>query len=119
MPRRLEAALPEDSGFDHESDVRHFIRRVPADANLARQLSGGDERTKLIQSDGVTVSRPSCEVHSGTHIDAPLHLLANGQSVTDLGLESMMGRAGVGHVRGTQEITPWELDPLQLPSETT
>ena len=36
--------------------------------------------------------------HTGTHIDAPLHLIENGQSVDDLPLEMLIGRARVVEV---------------------
>jgi arylformamidase len=34
-------------------------------------------------------------MHSGTHIDAPLHFIATGNSVTEMGLELFCGRAKV------------------------
>ena len=36
--------------------------------------------------------------HTGTHVDAPLHLIENGQSVDDLPLEMLIGRARVVEV---------------------
>lgn len=43
------------------------------------------------------VSRVCMGVHTGTHVDAPLHFLANGTDVTAMSLEVLTGQAYVVH----------------------
>ena len=49
------------------------------------------EPQATVQQDGYAVTRLHLGTHSGTHIDAPSHLLAGGTSVDRLPLEAMCG----------------------------
>lgn len=54
-------------------------------------------------------------LHTGTHIDAPLHRIKNGVSVDRLPLESMIGQAAVVYLPKAEIITNQELTKLHLP----
>jgi len=51
------------------------------------------ERTCTLEKDGCAVSRLSFGSHTGTHVDAPSHILKDGLSVDRLDIESLMGKA--------------------------
>lgn len=51
------------------------------------------ERVTTIENDGFVVSRMIIGTHTGTHVDAPSHIFANGKSVDELAPESFMGKA--------------------------
>lgn len=45
--------------------------------------------------DGVNESRIDMDVHCGTHVDAPLHMLEDGSTIETIGLEELVGNARV------------------------
>ncbi len=53
------------------------------------------ERVCILEKDGCAVSRLSFGSHTGTHVDAPSHILKDGLSVDRLDIESLMGKAVV------------------------
>ena len=60
----------------------------------------GDPKVKIkemknISEDGVVVSKICMGLHSGTHIDAPAHYLKEGESIDNINLESLIGKAMV------------------------
>lgn len=57
------------------------------------------------QGDSATVSKITMGTHTGTHIDAPLHVIKNGKSVDQIPLERMNGQAKLLDLRGLKEIT--------------
>lgn len=69
----------------------------------------------LDRGDGVNASSISCSVHTGSHVDAPLHHVARGAGVDELPLDSMIGPALVADFSDADEIGPAELDALSLP----
>lgn len=53
------------------------------------------ERLCTLESEGCAVSRLILGSHTGTHVDAPSHILHNGVSIDKLELDSLMGMAVV------------------------
>ena len=53
------------------------------------------ESACTIEKDGCAVSRLSLGSHTGTHVDAPSHILKNGLAVDNLNLENLMGWVAV------------------------
>lgn len=51
------------------------------------------ESAYTIEKDGCAVSRLSFGSHTGTHVDAPSHILKDGLAVDNLNLENLMGQA--------------------------
>jgi len=51
------------------------------------------ESVCTLEADGCAVSKLSFGSHTGTHVDAPSHVLKDGKPVDNLELESLMGRA--------------------------
>ncbi|QIB90269.1 cyclase family protein [Methanosarcina mazei] len=53
------------------------------------------ESAFTIEKDGCAVSRLILGSHTGTHVDAPSHILKDGLAVDDLNLENLIGQAVV------------------------
>lgn len=77
------------------------------------------ERIRAI-SDGFASndSQMGCSVHTGTHVDAPLHAFDDGTSVDQLALDVLVGPAEVVEIRGKDLITADLLENLKLPEPT-
>ena len=68
------------------------------------------KRVKNIeQGDTVNLSLISMGTHSGTHIDAPIHFLKQGQGVDNIPIDTLVGRARVIEIRDPESIKPEEL----------
>jgi arylformamidase len=69
--------------------------------------------------DECNVSRLACSVHTGTHVDAPLHFFQHGASVEQLSLDVLIGPALVVECADVDAITAAYLDALAMPADTT
>ncbi len=67
---------------------------------------------------GSNVSRLECTVHTGTHLDAPLHFIENGLAVDEIPLKQLIGRAYVVDLTGAESITAGVLDQAGIPPRT-
>ena len=83
----------------------HWPGNTPFDIAKDHDMPRGDHDN---------VSRISMGVHTGTHIDAPLHFLANGASIDTLPFSAMVGRCRVIEVANEEQITVQELQSHDL-----
>lgn len=77
----------------------------PVEVSLYRDLNCGHSSNS---------TQLSLSVHSGTHVDAPCHMHAGGESVDGLSLSKLVGRARVvdlSHIPG-KEIAPQMLEAV-------
>lgn len=81
----------------------------PVDLKRIKSLEAGDE---------ANVTHLSCNVHSGTHIDAPRHFVVDGKSVDQLQPELLVGPAWVCHFPERDVITADDLAAEHIPSNT-
>jgi len=66
------------------------------------------------------VSRLDCDVHTGTHIDAPRHFVQNGATIDEIPLDVMNGPVSVIRIRdAVTTITADMLNHIDLPREAT
>ena len=56
------------------------------------------------------VSQITTTVHIGTHIDAPLHFIADGIDIADVPLTRLCGRAVVVHIPDARDVTADDLE---------
>ena len=70
------------------------------------------------KGDQVNCSRLDCDVHVGTHIDAPLHFLPSGLSTDQLPLETLIGPAFISRLPNLKAITAGDLKALSIPDGT-
>ena len=61
------------------------------------------------QGDTANVSVISMGVHSGTHMDAPIHFIQEGKGIDHIPLDTAIGRARVIEIRDPGPIKPEEL----------
>jgi arylformamidase len=74
------------------------------------------EWTQRIQAgDPANVSRLVGDVHTGTHVDAPLHFLDGGRSVDALDLDALIGPATVVDLPDVDDITAAVLAAAPIP----
>jgi len=60
-------------------------------------------------------SRIALDAHTGTHIDAPLHMIAGGETIETIPLESLVGPARVLDLTGvTDGISRADLEPFGI-----
>jgi arylformamidase len=78
---------------------------APFDRRQALTLRAGDE---------CNLSELSLTAHTGTHIDAPCHYLAGGESIEAMPVSATVGRARVISIRDPQLIRVVELEPYRL-----
>jgi len=75
-------------------------------------------RSQSMQSgDPSNVSRLDCDVHTGTHIDAPKHFIENGIAVDKLDLHQLIGPAIVACLPDVDAIDASDLESLDLPRD--
>jgi arylformamidase len=77
------------------------------------------ERVESIASgDNANVSRLACGVHTGTHVDAPLHFIDGAAPIESLSLKLLTGRAYVVNLPSARVIDEGTLEAAGLPPRT-
>ncbi|MFC1833876.1 cyclase family protein [Thermodesulfobacteriota bacterium] len=74
---------------------------------------------RLENGDECNNSKFISDVHTGTHLDAPLHFFSGGQTVDQLDPNRLIGHAVVVDLPEITEISAITLRKLKLPSHTT
>ena len=70
--------------------LRNGMPSWPGDRAFERTLD-----SDMKKGDHDNVSRIATSVHAGTHMDAPVHFVQNGQGIDQIPLEVCIGRARV------------------------
>jgi len=68
----------------------------------------------LSRGDAANVSKLELGAHTGTHMDAPRHFLADGAGLDELPLDATIGPARVIPIAHPRAILPEELEPHRL-----
>ena len=77
------------------------------------------ERVSKIEEGGIAnVSRMNMSVHTGTHVDAPIHFVPGGSTVEKMLLKVLIGRAFVLDVGDVDLVTAAVLEKADLPPRT-
>ena len=77
------------------------------------------QSARISQGDICNVSNLRMGVHTGTHIDAPLHFIDGGKTTNEIPLHQLIGACFVVELEGRKEITAQGLAALEIPSGTT
>jgi arylformamidase len=99
----------EAGWIDVSVTVRHGMAHWPDNPPIVMQRAMAIER-----GDGCNVSHLAMGVHSGTHIDGPVHFVHQAAGVDEMPLTAMMGPARVIEITHPREITVGELGPHAL-----
>jgi len=74
--------------------------------------------TKTLEAgDEANLSRLECDVHVGTHIDAPGHFIKGGNAVEQIDLDNLIGPAWVAFLPDVKAVTADDLNKLELSAE--
>jgi arylformamidase len=69
---------------------------------------------RIASGEPYNVARITMGAHSGTHVDAPYHFLADGDTVDELPLEILIGKARVVEIGARDKIERSDLEALDL-----
>jgi len=75
-------------------------------------------RLDLEKGDVANDTTINFSVHTGTHVDAPLHFLSEGSSVDQMPLDALIGSVVVADLSQTEVVAAEALEQLSLPSDT-
>jgi arylformamidase len=73
---------------------------------------------RIEAGDDSNLSKLDCDVHTGTHIDAPRHFLTKGITIEHLPLEVMIGPCFVAYLPKVSVVTADDLAGLNMPAGT-
>ncbi len=76
------------------------------------------QESKIEEGAESNVTRLNMGVHTGTHIDAPLHFLPGGARVDELPLKTLTGRVYVLHLPDVDLVTAEVLKRSEIPPRT-
>jgi len=93
--------------------LRHRMPVFPGESRPLLEPTSHMER-----GDSYNVSRLTISTHTGTHIDAPRHFLADGASVEQIPVDVLVGPALVVEMAVEQEITAADLEASAVPPGT-
>ncbi len=74
-----------------------------------------DRVSDIDRGDPFTETTLSFSVHTGTHIDAPAHFIADGDTVERLDLQVLMGPCWVADLRRVMTISAHSLESAEIP----
>ncbi len=83
-----------------KSGMAHWPGDSPVSIERVRDMDKGER---------VNLSVISMGVHSGPHVDAPIHFVQRGQSIDSIPLDTLVGRARVIEIKDQESIKPDEL----------
>lgn len=72
----------------------------------------------LDHGDAYTVSRLEMSTHTGTHVDAPAHVIHGGRTIDEIDLDLLVGPARVVHAPQASLLTASVLQALGIPAGT-
>lgn len=73
---------------------------------------------KISEGDSSNVTKISCSVHIGTHVDAPIHFLEGGKGIEAISFRILNGRAYVVDLPQVKLITAEVLEKADVPART-
>jgi arylformamidase len=99
----------KDGWMDVTIPLRNGMPGWPGDKPFERTLTH-----TIAGGAGNNLSQFSSSAHAGTHMDAPLHFLADAPSMDALPMEAVVGRARVIQIRDAEAVRPEELEAHAL-----
>lgn len=92
---------------------------IPVKEGMVVWPKSNKPRLKRAVSDLWVETEIGMGLHTGTHIDAPLHRIKGSLTIDKLPLEAMMGQAFVAFLPKAKFITSEELNNLHLPKDAS
>ncbi len=100
MPKIIDISVPM------HSDMPIWPGSVGLQISRVKRLERGDP---------ANISRLDCDIHTGTHVDAPLHFIRDGDSTDRIPLDIFCGPAFIAALTQVDTITANHLTALSLP----
>ena len=85
----------------------NYLKLDPVPPNIFRL-------SDVNRGDKVTMSKLEIISHTGTHVDAPLHFIPGGSTITDMPLDATVGPARVIEIKHHSLVTVEELEPYDI-----
>lgn len=99
------AGIPFEQGWiDVSVPIRSGMVHWPDDPEVEV-----DRIADLAEGYPINLTQIGMSAHTGTHIDAPLHVVADGPGIEQMPLAAVVGRARVIEIASTKAIEPHEL----------
>ncbi|NUO02549.1 MAG: cyclase family protein [Saprospiraceae bacterium] len=73
----------------------------------------------IARGDLANVSRLDIDIHSGTHIDAPLHFVEGGKTTAEIAIERFIGPCYVAEIKDKAIIGAKELEQAAIPDNVS
>jgi arylformamidase len=90
----------DNNWLDVTTPIRNGMVHWPGDIDV--QIT---RRSSMEQGADANVSELSTSLHIGTHVDAPLHFISNGDDVTSIDLDRLMGDVRVIRIKDNKIIS--------------
>ena len=74
------------------------------------------KRVRNFEEDGINESEITMNLHTGTHIDAPLHVFKNGTAIESIDIQRLITKCRVLDMTGLEKITESDLRKRKLKS---
>jgi arylformamidase len=103
MPRLIDISLP----------ISNALPTWPGDPSVSLERV-----VKIEEGSAANVSRLAAGVHTGTHVDAPLHFIPNDIAVEALDLDRFVGPCQVIELAGSGRISAADLDGAGVAADT-
>lgn len=97
--------------YDVTVPITNAMPVWPGDPAVELTSKSKDSRDK---THTVCVTNINMGSHTGTHIDAPFHMVDDGKKLEEISLEVFTGKASVLEILGARSIGPAELTPFDL-----
>src|SRR5262245_28109554 len=95
--------------YDVSVPIRNSMHVWPGERPVRLSAKAQPSRDK---SHNVRLSSIEMGSHSGTHVDAPFHMIDDGRSLAQFPLETFVGKAAVFEIPGVRSIGRKELEGL-------
>jgi arylformamidase len=105
MPGSLEGGGWRDVSVPIRTGMVHYPGNPPVVIDFVRDLRRGDPET---------LSQLSLSVHTGTHLDAPMHFIPNAPGIDRLPIDTLIGAARIIDVPDAEAITAEQLARHQI-----
>jgi arylformamidase len=96
--------------YDVTLPLQEGLQQWPGDPAMEREVLAS-----LASGDGYDLSRLSLGSHSGTHVDAPAHMIPGGITVDQIPMGHLLGPARVAQLADAAVIQAADLAALDLP----
>ena len=72
------------------------------------------KRVRNFEEDGINESEITMNLHTGTHIDAPLHVFKNGTAIESIDIQRLITKCRVLDMTGLEKITESDLRKKEI-----